>query len=53
MHGDKYELRVDGMSFSHMYSTTKMRSAFREESAPYNKSYGGRGPEYDDDFGPS
>ena len=54
MHGDKYELRVDGMSFSHMYSTTKMRSAFREESAPYNKSYGGGGgPQYDDDFGPS
>jgi hypothetical protein len=28
MHGDKYELRVDGMSFSHMYSISKAKHAF-------------------------
>lgn len=31
MHGDKYELRVDGMSFSHMYATKKAQGAFKQQ----------------------
>jgi hypothetical protein len=34
MHGDKYELRVDGMSFSHLYNLTKsgqMTGGYQEE----------------------
>lgn len=31
MHGDKYELRVDGMSFSHMYALNRAKGAFGQE----------------------
>jgi len=32
MHGDKYELWVDGMSFSHMYALNWGKNAFGTES---------------------
>jgi len=28
MHGDKYELRVDGQSFSHLYQASRSKNAF-------------------------
>ena len=34
MHGDKYELRVDGMSFSHMYALNWAKGAFGQEVGP-------------------
>lgn len=46
MHGDKYELRVDGMSFSHMYALNRARGAFGEE-AGYSHNW------YDDTYNES
>jgi len=39
MHGDKYELRVDGMSFSHMYSLSRARGAFAQDTPTFSKKY--------------
>ena len=44
MHGDKYELWVDGMSFSHMYALNWAKNAFGTEP-----SYSGGG-RYDDTY---
>lgn len=68
MHGDKYELRVDGMSFSHLYNLTKTQQTSKGDSneeddvgAAYDDEYNGGGyqnksKKYDDtydDYGPS
>lgn len=40
MHGDKYELRVDGMSFSHMYSLNRAQRAFNQDGpSSYPQKY--------------
>lgn len=38
MHGDKYELRVDGMSFSHMYALNWAKGAFGQDANPSGQS---------------
>ena len=58
MHGDRYELRVDGNSFSHMYNLTKNKTQMEEyeendmgaygESSPTKDSYASRQKKYDD-----
>jgi hypothetical protein len=42
MHGDKYELRVDGMSFSHLYATKRAQSAFPSDTPPQRNTVSGR-----------
>lgn len=45
MHGDKYELRVDGMSFSHMYALNWAKGAFGQDTPSYGQS-----SKYDDTY---
>lgn len=61
MHGDKYELRIDGMSFSHLYNLTKTQQMSKGENIEeYNAegygddyssgSYPTKSKKYDDAF---